>query len=175
VAQVQPGSPAERAGIQRGDVITRFAGQDVGKMRDLPRAVAQAAVGQEVEVVVLRGKERKTLRVKIEAQSDERPARRGAEHAGTLESLGLRVQDLTPELRQQLGVAGQAGVLIADVDPAGPAAAAGLREGDVVLEADRKPIASADELGDAVGRGGDHVLLLIQRGGQSLYVVLERR
>jgi serine protease Do len=175
VAQVLPGSPADKAGIQRGDVIVRFGGESIERMRDLPRAVAHRTPGEQVDVEVLRGGEHRTLRVKIEEQQAEAPAAAPHGGRGTLEDLGMRAEDLTPELRQRLGTTSTSGAVITGLEAGGPAAAAGLREGDVVIEVDRKPIKSAGELARAVSGGGDRLLLLVERSGQTLYAVVERR
>jgi len=174
VAQVLPDSPAVQAGIERGDVIVRFAGQDIRRMRDLSRAVARAPIGERAELELLRGKQRKTLAVKIEALPDEDSGPRAASSGGSLADLGLQARDLTPELRERLGVRGTGGALIAEIDPEGAAAQAGLEEGDVVLELNRERVRDADDLAQKIARSESSLLFLIQRGGHALYLVMPR-
>jgi serine protease Do len=171
VTQVAPSSPAAAAGVERGDAIVRFGEQPIARPRDLSRAVARTAVGQEVLLEIARRGERQTLRVTIQEMADEQGATRRSADRGGLAELGLRVQDLTPALREQLGFSGE-GVLVAEVDPEGPAAA--LRPGDVVLEVDRQPVRNTAELLSRVRAGGPSLLFLVQRGGGAVYVVVER-
>ena len=87
---------------------------------------------------------------------------------------GLRVQDLTPKLAKQLGVDSSDGVLIAGVDPAGPARNAKLRSGDIIIEVNRERVDNTDELEAELDKAGDNALLLIRRSNSEQFVAIER-
>ncbi|MFU8856941.1 MAG: DegQ family serine endoprotease [Deferrisomatales bacterium] len=171
VGGVTSGGPAEKAGLLRGDVILEFDGVAVGRMSELPRLVAQRAPGSKVEVLVLRKGERKALTVTLGELKDETVA--AAEPASEQE-LGLTVQEISPELRAHLELDTDQGLVISGVDPSGPAAGAGLRRGDVILEVNQQEVADLDSYRRALGaaEGKDSVLFLIRRGQGSLYVVV---
>jgi serine protease Do len=174
VAQVSPGSPADQAGIKRGDVIVRFGNEKITKMRELPAIVSSTPVDQEVPVEVIREGRHETMNVKV-GKLDEEPTQIASKQSapGGTRAFGMRVEDLTPAIAQRLGVEDQ-GALVADVESDGPAARAGIRPGDVVVEVDRKPVKSAGELAKALDASASRALLLVRRGDNSLYVAVER-
>ncbi|MBK7948574.1 MAG: DegQ family serine endoprotease [Deltaproteobacteria bacterium] len=175
VSQILPDTPAADAGIERGDVIVEFDGQPIGEWRDLPIVVAQARVEKEAKVVVMRDGKRKELRVQVgRLPDDEQLAANEPQDEGA-GAFGLRLQDLTPALAEQLGIEDAEGVLVADVDPAGPAAESGIRRGDVIVEFDRAPVDSAEALARKLGATKKSALLLVRRGENTLYVPVERR
>jgi len=174
VSQILPDTPAGKAGIQRGDVIVEFNGQKIGEWRDLPVIVAQAPVEKDAKVVVVRNGKPKELRVRIgRLPDDEQLAANDPTDQGA-GAFGLRLQDLTPALAEQLGMDDTEGVLVAEVDPAGPAAEAGIRRGDVIVEVDRSAVDSAQDLAAKLGSTKKSALLLVRRGDNTLYVALER-
>jgi serine protease Do len=165
VAQVMPDSPAAKAGLQRGDVITRFAGEDVKKMRDLPNIVSRTPVGRKIEVEILRDGKRKTLDVtvgKLEEPS-EAAGPSGSREGPT--AFGLRVEDAP---------LGQKGAVVMQVDPGSAAANAGLRRGDVIVEADRHAVSSAADLAKRLRDAGPNVLLLVRRDDSEIFLVMRR-
>lgn len=172
VAHVTPGSPADDAGVERGDVIVRFGNAAVEEMRDLPRLVAETPVGEEVEVEVLRSGKRRSFDVEIGKLEDTKPPAAHGRREG-LSGFGLQVDDLTPSLRQRYGVEPSDGVIVTNVDPTGPAATAGIREGDVLLEVDRKRIATAAELAEVLA-DADSALLLVARDDTTLFMTMKR-
>jgi serine protease Do len=175
VSQVVPGSPAAAAQLRRGDVIVRFGDRPIDEMRELPRAVSLTPPGEKVGVEIVRNGTRKTVEVTVAKLAEpERVARRGAPPGG-VEGLGLRVQDLTPALRERLGVQEPGGVVIAEVDPDGAAAAVGLRAGDVLLEVGRQPIRDVSDLQRKLAASGRRVLLLVRRGESLFFAAVTLR
>jgi serine protease Do len=174
VAQVNKGSPADKAGIKAGDVIVRFDGKDVQNTPDLRKRVAATAPGQEVDVELLRDGKKETLHVeigKLESESNAQGESSSSSGDGT-DRFGFGVQTLTPDLAKELGVEAEKGVVVTEVRPGGAASFAGLQPGDVIVEAEHHPVASADELASALSKSKDKVLLRVKRGGGSVFIVM---
>ncbi|MDO5604739.1 MAG: PDZ domain-containing protein, partial [Paracoccus sp. (in: a-proteobacteria)] len=176
-----PEGPAAAAGIRAGDVILRFDGRDIADDRDLVARVAQAPIGEAVDVTVMRDGEEVSLPVTLgRREVAEGTATENGTAPGTSEpqeALGLTLQLLTPEIAADLGVpADQQGLVISDVDPASDAAAKGLSAGDVITEAGRNPVASPDDLSAAIAQARDagrrSILLRIWRGSEPRFVAL---
>jgi len=172
VAQVVNGSPAEKAGLKPGDIITEYRGRKLTSAAELKTMVGATAPGESAEITVFR--DGKTLKLSADitelkeqepasAPSQERPAR-----------LGLAVQDLTPSLRQRMGAAANLqGAVITQVDPGSRADAAGIRQGDVVLRVNQTLVKnSQDFLAAAQGVNREQVLLWIWREGRTVFVVI---
>ena len=174
VSKVIPDGPAEGAGIERGDVIVEFDGQEIKDWNDLPRVVASTPVGRKVKLVVLRDGERKTLKVEIAELEEAQPRVELAEKGGATE-FGLRVQDLTPDLAEQLGVDEKDGVVVTSVTPGSPGAEAGVRRGDVILEVNRKEVSDVEDLRKHLAHADRSALLLIRRGEATIFVPLKRK
>ena len=172
VSRVMEGSPAERAKLQVGDVIVEFDGETIEEWNELPRVVAGTSVDKSVDLVVVRGGKRKTVSLNV-GKMDEPGVAEAPSEESPLE-FGLRTQELTPELAEQLGVSDATGVLVAGVEPGSPAEEAGLRRGDVILEVDRKSVESVDQLTDRLAQADDRALVLISRGESNLFVPLKR-
>ena len=173
VASVVAGSPAQKAGMKPGDVITEYNGRPVGRSEDLPRAVAETGIGRDVTVTVLRDGQRVTLTARI-AQLEEPDRKVAASADGDKPALGLSVEPLTPALARQLGVSESGGLIVRGVQDDSPAANAGLRPGDVIVEVDRHPVASVGDLTRAVEKHakGTPLLTLVRRDGSSLYAAI---
>jgi len=187
VADVTPDGPAKAAGIQAGDVIVRFAGQDVTEMRELPRIVAETAVGLSVEVEIWRDGKPMQVTAKLgeleeaeqaslrTAPSTETAPPAGAE--GRIESLGLGLAMLTPQLRGEYSIRDQVeGVVVTQVDPTSAAEEKGLRLGDVIVEVAQDEVRTPADVErgvkSALDKGRKSVLLLIDRQGEMRFVAL---
>ena len=171
VSEVLAESPAARAGIRRGDVILRFGGKAVQEIRDLPRMVAQTPVGSETEVGIQRDGQPLTVRIRVGELREERLARLRPQDP----PFGLTVQDLTPEVAKDLGMPEGKGVAVTGVTPGSPADGAGLRRGDVILEANRKPVKTREEF-DTVLRqrsGEGSLLFLVRRGDTTRFIAMK--
>lgn len=175
VADVIEGSPAQKAGLKRGDVIVEYNGNTVKDTHDLPRMVAATPVGQKAELELIRGGEKKKITVTIGELQDEQMAEAAPGESGEVD-LGMGLQELTPELAKQLGIPEAKGLVITGVKPASPAAEAGLMRGDVILEAAQKAVVSVREFKKLVAglKSGEGLLLLIQRREGTLFLVVKK-
>jgi serine protease Do len=176
VAEVTSGSPAARAGIERGDVIVAYNGKAIEDSSALPTLVASTAVGNTVAVDIIRNGKRKTMEIVVSKLVDQTVAL--DESAMQKGKWGLALRDLQPEERERLGLEEKAGVLVAGVQPDSPAADAGVRSGDVILEVNRHPVTSVEELKKEVGAEFDDkpLLLLLHRADEgNRFVILAER
>jgi S1-C subfamily serine protease len=176
VTDVTSGSPAEHAGLVTGDIVLEIDGTPVKDSRDLSLAVAAKSPGSAIRLNVFRKGQTRDFNVTLGEQPSKPGARgegRGEPPAGT--GLGLSVQTLTPEVARQLDLPIRTrGVIVTDVDMAGPAEDAGLTRGDVIIEVNHKPIASAQEFQAALREAGKQpVLFLIQRSSGRMFVVVQ--
>ena len=172
VAQVIADSPAEKGGVQPGDVITSIDGHAVDGQEAVIRTIQDRPIGQALRLDVLRGG--KSVRVTVtsaELKEQAEALARGAAHGPR--GYGLQLQDLDPQVASQLGMRGRRGAVVADVAQGSPAARAGISEGDVIVEVDRKAVATAAEVVKLLRAGkGPHLLRLQTRGG-ARYVALK--
>jgi Do/DeqQ family serine protease len=173
VSSVSEGSPAAKAGVERGDVIVSVDGETVSDANALRNRVAGTAPGTSLALGVVRSGESKTLRATLRALEPEKTADARGGHAES-GRLGLTVRPVSPEDARELQLDSAKGLLVAEVDPDGPAAAAGLEPGDVIQEVNRKPVADVDGLRAAVKASGERpALVLVERKGASLFLALE--
>jgi serine protease Do len=173
VADVVKEGPADGAGLKQGDVIVEFDGKPVVDSAELPLLVARTGVGKSVRLKVIRDKEAHEYSVKIGELKDEDIQATGG---STSEDLGLAVQTLTPELAENLNLdKALKGVVVTQVEPGGPAAEAGLRRGDVILEVNRKPVKNAAAYQKAVREigKGKSLLFLVRRGDNTIFLALK--
>lgn len=176
VGDVDPDGPAAKAGLQRGDVIVKLNGTPVEETRDLRNRIALTAPGTAVKLTIIRDGKPRDVEVKLgELPERQERARRSGDSWRPLD--GVDVQDLTPRIAAQLGLPRDAsGVVVTQVNPASPAAEAGLRRGDLIVEVNRRPVASVSAFERAIREAGDGpLLLLVNRGGSTMYVVIEPR
>lgn len=178
VGDIAKGSPAEKAGIRRGDVILEYNGKKVEDVGSLRNMVSQSKVGADIPVRILRGEKQYSVRVSIaELPKEVAEAVPGsAPEESTVEGLsGLNVMELTKEIAKQLGLRKEEkGVVVARVEPGSAAEEAGIRKGDVIQEIDRGKIERLDDYDRIVSnmRPGDTALFFINRGGKKFYVTI---
>ncbi|MFH2012099.1 MAG: DegQ family serine endoprotease [Pseudomonadota bacterium] len=171
VTDVLEGSPAEKAGIKRGDIIIEVDGEKIDEVNKLSRFIATLNVGRQAKIKIVRNGKESTLKVLIGEFPEKEIV---ASKEQVREKLGMVVQNLTPGIAKQFGYAGEKGVLVTEVVAGSPADEAGIRQGDLIKEINRNPV---NDLGsymailDKVKE--DNILLLIRRADSILYVVLK--
>ena len=181
IVYVFPGDPADRAGLEVGDVVLRVGEVAIEDTEDLNREIGLLTVGSVVDIVVLRDGEEVTLTVTLGERptEDELATYEGSapesEDAETADSLGLTVGPITPIVARQLGLNSTDGVVIMDVAAGSRADRAGLAEGDVILELDHRAIETIDGWSAAISAldEGAQVNLTILRSGTLRFVTLE--
>ena len=177
VSSVEKGSPAEKGGIEAGDVILKFDGKTVNSSEDLPRLVGSTKPGAKAAVQLMRNKATREVSVIIgempdETRSAQRSPRRGPGGKPPAESVtrfGMSLSEPTAEQRSQLKITG--GVLVEDVSP-GPAVRAGIRRGDIILAVNNQDVKTLEQFGQMMGQfdKGRIVALLVRRGANALYI-----
>jgi serine protease Do len=176
VAELVPDSPAARAGLKPGDVVTSLDGRAVRDPRELARAVAEQRPGAAVTLGLLRDGAAQELRVTLASLPGEKPegAERGAARAPRGGALGLALAPLDEQARAELGLPRNArGAVVAEVRPDSPAAAAGLRAGDVLTGIAGRPVANAEQAARALREGANRAQAVqVQREGRSLFLAL---
>jgi len=166
VADVQPGTPAARAGLKTGDVIRKVDGQPIVASGDLPALIGQSRPGQTVKLEVWRDGRRVDVDAKLADASE--PARKvaKAEPAAGQGRLGLALRPLQPMEKREARV--DAGLLVEDAS--GPAARAGVQPGDVLVTINGTPATTIEQVRGVVEKAGKSVALLIQRGTERIFV-----
>jgi serine protease Do len=178
VSMVEPGGPAEKAGIKVGDIILKFNGAPIDTTRDLPRLVGASKVGSRATVTVWRRGAQQELPVTIVELEDEKPAA-GKPQAGkgkaeqATNALGLQVSDVPQALRRERKIEG--GVLVEQA--AGGAASAGIRAGDLILQVNNVEIKDAAQFNALVAKLDPKrsVAVLVRRENVTQYLVIKPR
>jgi len=174
VGDVSPDSPSSRAGLKRGDVILQLNSQAVNSANELRLRISQTAPGTTVKLEVWREGKTQDVGVTLGELPEEEAKTAPGESGGSVME-GVEVQELTPDLAQELGLPAKTrGVVVAEVDPAS-AAASSLDRGDVIQEVNHRPVASIEQYRQAIAAAGkEPLLLLVNREGVTRYVVVER-
>jgi len=174
VAQVVQGGPADKAGVKQGDVISAFNNTEIKESHELSSLVAGTPIDREVPLRVVREGKELTLQVRTGRLASQEAVEPKAEQVSQ-GKWGLQLQELNPEQAAQMGLNGRQGVLVAGVQPGSPADNASVQRGDVVLEVNRQPVKNVGDVKEKIEKSGskESLLLLIQRGTNSLYVALK--
>ncbi len=168
VSSVERGGPAAQAGLQTGDVILAFNGTDIGRSTEVPPLVGAIKPGSTVDLKIWRKGAARQTKVTLGDLDTGKTAAADTDRDTAKGRLGLAVRPLTPE--ERLGAGVSAGLLVENA--AGPAARAGIENGDVILAANGESINSVGQLRALVAHAGKHIALLIQRGEQQIFVPL---
>ncbi len=175
VGNVDPNGPGAKAGLERGDVIEELNGQPVNGPNDLRLKVAQMAPGTEVRLKVNHSGQSKDVALKLGEAPTKSSANAPGGSAQSSPMRGVQVEDLTPDIRQQLGLSASVKGVVVDTVPQGsPAEDAGLQRGDVIEEINRQPVNSTSDYQRLISQSGKQTLvLLINRGGNTAFVVVQ--
>jgi serine protease Do len=166
VGSVQKGSPAEKAGLEAGDVIIGFNGKPIERSTDLPYQVAAMKPGSTAKVEVWRDGKSKTFDVEVGTREARRTMASAEDEPAAKGKLGVAVRPLSPEERKSASV--ERGVVVEQV--AGAAAKAGVRAGDIIVSVNRQPVDSPEALRSAIEKAGKTVALLIRRDDAQIFV-----
>jgi serine protease Do len=170
VAKVFEGDPAGKAGIKANDIIIAVDGKPIKTSRELTGTIAEIPVGKKTPITILRDGKEKTVKVEIAKRDDsERLVKREPQSNGG--ELGIRIAEMTPELAQRYGHSeNEKGVLVVGVQSGSKAAEAGVRQGDLVKEVNRKPVSAVSEL-RAELKKEDKLQLLVKRPNAGFIVI----
>jgi Do/DeqQ family serine protease len=181
ITSIDPGTPADKAGLKQGDVITAVNGENIADMAQLRLKIASIAPNTAVRLHVFRDGKPQDFNVTLgERPSDKELARGrrggggGPGEQGQPSGLsGVSVEDLTPQIAEQLNLdRNVTGVVVTDVDEASAASEAGLQQGDVIQQVNRQPVRNSNDF-DKLTRGKGNMLLLVNRGGRQMFIPIE--
>ena len=169
VTQVYEGDPADKAGIKTGDIIVEVEGKEVSSSRDLSRSIANAPVGAQIPITILRNGQKKTVSVELTERADsDTPVKVAADRSN---GLGLQITELKPETARRAGLPeDEKGVFVTHVQPGGKGERAGIQTGDVIKEINRKPVTTPKEVKRQIGtvKSGETLQMLIKTKLMSL-------
>jgi serine protease Do len=174
VSNVEDGSPAVRAGIKQGDVVTQFNGKPVVDSNQLRNDISSSTPGSTVSLQIVRDGRTENVKATLGELSARRDRSESTDEPHGDGRFGMGVEPLTPDLAERVGVPRSTqGLLVTDVDPSGIAADSGLQEGDVIVKVDGQTVKTADELKSALNRkDGKASVVLINRKGANLFLTL---
>ena len=173
ISEVDQGTPADQAGLQRGDIVLSVDGVSVSSASDFRNRIAAFDPGTEVELQVSRDGGHRTIRARLgQVPGSEAPASRSADSTLSDQGKGWAARNLDAYSARAIGYTGTGGVVVTSVDPGSQAEAAGLRQGDVILEVGRQAVSTVDEMHRRIAASGGDALLLVWREGHTLYLVI---
>jgi serine protease Do len=176
VTNVVPGSPADKAGIQRGDVIVEYQGKPVLDLRSLQKHVIKTTVGSEVSLMVIRDGQEQPLKTTIREQQNPTQVAKAGSVGKEGPLAGVAVQNLDQGIAQQLGLEKDVnGVVVMEVTPGSYAARAGLVQGDVISVINRKPVRSEEDFVKVMShlKEQSSALVFVHRGKGALYLTIK--
>jgi serine protease Do len=171
VGDVSADGPAKEAGVQRGDILLEVNGKPVSSSNQLRNSISMMQPGTSVKLKVLRNGSERVISVKL-AEMPTETAKVNSEGEGDNKALdGVEVTNLNGQIAQELGIPpATTGVVVSGIDPSGKMADSGLRRGDVIQEVNHQPVKNVSEFQSAIKKGGSDPLLLVNRGGRTLYI-----
>lgn len=171
VSDVSPNSPAEAAGLQRGDIILEVNGKPMTDSNQLRMTISMMQPGSEAKLKVVHGGSQRELTIKLRELPTEQAENNNQTDDRQRASAGIEVANLTPDLAQQLNLPATAtGVVVKRVNPSSPLADSGLREGDVVQEVNHQRVKNVSDFYNAMHKDATNPLLLVNRGGRTLFI-----
>jgi len=173
VADVVPGSPADKAGIKRGFVITKVDGVEINDAQDLVFQIRKHMAGDKIKIEIATSSGKRSVTVTLEEIPGQTEAPR-LEVSDLEESLGIEVSPVTPALKQKYNIDSEKGVVVVRVKPGSISDRVGIREGDLILEANGVALKTVDDLKKALQRNPDSVVLLVMREGRTFFVSLRK-
>jgi len=173
VGDVSPDSPAKAAGLQRGDILLDVNGKPVNDSNQLRMSISMMKPGTDITVKYFRSGAEHSANIKL-AEMPNESASNGSngQNNGSNKALeGVEVANLTPSIARELNVPGSTkGVVVTDIDPASKMADSGLQKGDIIQEVNHQPVNNVSEFENAIRKGGDNPLLLVNRDGRTLFI-----
>jgi len=171
VGDVTASSPAQEAGVQRGDIIQELNGKPVADSNQLRMTISMMEPGTTVNLKLIRNGSPRELPVKLAEMPTETAKVKTGEEGVEKAMDGVEVSNLNPQISEQLNLPPSTkGVVVADVDPASKMAEAGLQKGDVIEEVNHQPVKNVSEFQSAVRKGGSDPLFLVNREGRTLFI-----
>jgi serine protease Do len=179
IAEVKPGSAAEKAGLKAGDVILSVNGEKAEDSNNVRNKVSSAKPGSEITLKIWRDKKEQEIKVTLDEFSNEVAKTSGKSVEESPEGkpegkLGLTLQPLTEQIAKRLGVPDSVkGLVVTDIDESGPSAEAGISKGDIIMAVNQQKVETTDDVQKAIGESTEGILLLINRGGRTTFVTIE--
>ncbi|HKW57268.1 MAG TPA: Do family serine endopeptidase [Candidatus Acidoferrum sp.] len=172
VGDVSPDSPAKAAGIERGDILLDLNGKPIADSNELRMTISMMHPGTSVDLKMMRNGSERNLTVKLAEMPAQNAKANSSNEGGSSSALeGVEVATLTPDMAQQLDLpANTKGVVVTGIDPSSKMADSGLQKGDVIQQVNRQPVTSVSQFERAVRDSGSNPLLLVNRGGTTLFI-----
>ena len=175
ISEVKGGSPADKVGLRRGDVIVSVEGEKIPDAATLARKLALTEPGVDTEFVVLRDGKEKIFTIKLVEHPENEKIKESADKLKAEEELGIKVSEITQQLRNRFKIQASGGVIVANVASGSLASESGLRAGDVILEVNGDSVSGLGDYRDALEKhgSGKTLLFLIERGGRTIYIAVK--
>lgn len=173
VGDVSPNSPAQAAGIERGDILLDLDGKPVADSNQLRMTISMMHPGTTVNLKMLRNGNERDASVKLAEMPAQTAQNNSNDNEGGSKALeGVEVATLNPDMAQQLDLpANTKGVVVTGIDPSSKMADSGLQKGDVIQQVNHQPVTTVSQFEHAVRDSGSNPLLLVNRGGTTLFIV----